>query len=105
MGLTPTQHGTGGNVVLGSISCRGDAYLRTLLIQGARSSLNRAQATPPDRMTPEQQWIVRLRARLPFGKVLVAIANKHARQIWAMLARDEAYDPQAWLKHPMVQRG
>ena len=45
-----------------------------------------------------------LATRLPFGKVLVAIANKHARQAWAMLARDEDYDPHAWLKHPMVQR-
>jgi transposase len=35
---------------------------------------------------------------------LVAIANKHARQLWAILARDEKYDPDAWLKHPMVQR-
>ncbi|KIQ97936.1 Mobile element protein [Lysobacter sp. A03] len=41
---------------------------------------------------------------MPFGKVLVAIANKHARQLWAMLARDEDYDAEAWLKHPMVQR-
>jgi len=105
IGLTPSQYGTGGKVLLGSISCRGDAYLRTLLIQGARSSLQRAKVTPVDKMTPEQQWIVQLAARLPFGKVLVAIANKHARQIWAMLARGEAYDPEAWLKHPMVQRG
>jgi transposase len=36
--------------------------------------------------------------------VLVAIANKHARQIWAMLAREETYDADAWMKHPMVQR-
>src|SRR5690606_16842337 len=43
-------------------------------------------------------------SRLPFGKVLVAIANKHARQLWAMLARDEDYDADAWLRHPMVQR-
>lgn len=41
---------------------------------------------------------------LPFGKVLVAIANKHARQLWAMLARDEDYGAEAWLRHPMVQR-
>ncbi len=41
---------------------------------------------------------------LPYGNVLVAIADKHARQVWAMLARGEAYDPEAWLKHPMVQR-
>ncbi len=39
-----------------------------------------------------------------FGKVLVAIANKHARQLWAMLAHEETYDSDAWLKHPMVQR-
>ena len=36
--------------------------------------------------------------------MLVAIANKHARQLWAMLAHEETYDPDAWLKHPMVQR-
>ena len=40
----------------------------------------------------------------PFGKLLVAVANKHARQIWAMLARGEAYDAHAWIRHPMVQR-
>lgn len=105
LGLTPSQHGTGGRVLLGRISCRGDGYLRSLLIQGARSSLQRAKITPEERQTPEQKWIVQLAIRLPFGKVLAAIANKHARQIWAMLARGEAYDPEAWLKHPMVQRG
>ena len=105
MGLTPSQFGTGGKVQLGKISCRGDSYLRTLLIQGARSSLQRAKLTPADKATAEQLWIVQLAARLPFGKVLVAIANKHARQMWAMLARNEAYDAEAWLKHPMVQRG
>src|SRR3546814_3328374 len=76
----------------------------TLLIQGARSSLQRAQAVATERATPEQLWICELARRLPFGKVLVAIANKHARQIWAMLARDKDYDPHAWLRHPMVQR-
>lgn len=105
MGLTPRQFGSGGKVVLGRISYRGDTYLRTLLIQGARSSVQRAKMTPVEKQTPEQQWILQLSARLPFGKLLVAIANKHARQIWAMLARGEAYDPEAWLKHPMVQRG
>ncbi|MGH8463277.1 MAG: IS110 family transposase [Pseudomonas sp.] len=104
LGLVPTQHSSGGRAVLGEISCRGDRYLRTLLIQGARSSLQRAQAVATERATPEQVWICALARRLPFGKVLVAIANKHARQIWAMLARDEDYDPHAWLRHPMVQR-
>jgi transposase len=104
LGLTPTQHSSGGKARLGEISCKGDGYLRTLLIQGARSSLQRAQAVAPRRATPEQRWIRDLATRLPFGKVLVAIANKHARQLWALLAREEDYDPHAWLTHPMVQR-
>ena len=104
LGLTPSQHSSGGKPRLGRISCRGDHYLRTLLIQGARSSLQRAQAVATAKATPEQIWIRQLAARLPFGKVLAAIANKHARQTWAILARDEDYDPHAWLKHPMVQR-
>jgi transposase len=103
-GLVPMQHSSGGRTQLGRISCRGDGYLRTLLIQGARSSLQRAKAVAWDKATPEQRWIQDLERRLPFGKVLVAIANKHARQLWAMLARGEDYDADAWLKHPMVQQ-
>lgn len=104
LGLTPTQHSSGGRSRLGEISCRGDSYLRTLLIQGARSSLQRAKAVSREKATPEQLWIQSLATRLPFGKLLVAIANKHARQLWAMLARGETYDPDAWAKHPMAQR-
>ena len=101
LGLVPTQHSSGGHARLGEISCRGDAYLRTLLIQGARSSLQRAKAVATEKATPEQLWIRTLDGRLPFGKVIVAIANKHARQIWAMLACDVDYDPHACLQHPM----
>lgn len=101
LGLVPTQHSSGGHARLGTISCRGDAYLRTLLIQGARSSLQRAKAVATEKATPEQQWIRSLDTRLPFGKVLVAIANKHARQAWAMLAHEVDYDPCASLHHPM----
>lgn len=104
LGLTPAQHSSGGKARLGGITRRGDGYLRTLLIQGARSSLQRAQAVSCERATPEQAWIRELATRLPFGKVIVAIANKHARQAWAMLAHGEDYDPHAWLMHPMVQR-
>ena len=104
LGLVPTQCSSGGHARLGAISCRGDAYLRTLLIQGARSSLQRAQTVSVEKSTPEQIWIRQLACRMPFGKVLVAIANKHARQLWAMLTHDETYDVDAWLKHPMVQR-
>ena len=104
LGLTPTQHSSGGRQRLGGISRRGDSYLRTLLIQGARSSLRRANAVASERATAEQIWIRDLARRMPFGKVLVAIANKHARQLWAMLARDEDYEADAWLRHPMLQR-
>lgn len=104
LGLVPMQHSSGGHTRLGRISCRGDGYLRTLLIQGARSTLQRAKAVSWEKATAEQRWIQDLERRLPFGKVLVAIANKHARQVWALLARGEHYDAEAWLKHPMVQR-
>ena len=104
LGLVPTQCSSGGHARLGAISCRGDAYLRTLLIQVARSSLQRAKAVSVEKSTPEQIWIRQLACRMPFGKVLVAIANKHARQLWAMLAHEQVYDTDAWLKHPMVQR-
>lgn len=86
---------------LGRISCRGDGYLRTLLIQGAHSTLQQAKRITEDQATPEQLWIRDLAGRLPFGTVLVAIANKHARQVWVMLAHDVDYDPCAGLNHPM----
>jgi transposase len=101
LGLVPTQHSSGGHARLGEISCRGDAYLRTLLIQGARSSLQRAKTVAREKATPEQLWIRSLDGRMPFGKVIVAIANKHARQIWAMMAHEVDYDPHACLSHPM----
>ena len=104
IGLVPRQDSSGGHQRLGPISRCGDAYLRTLLIQGARSSVLQASRVPADKATPEQIWINQLATRLPFGKLLVAVTNKHARQIWAMLARGEAYDPNAWIRHPMVQR-
>jgi transposase len=104
LGLTPTQHSSEGKTHLGQISCRGDGYLRTLLIQGARSSLQRAKAVQQDQANAEQISIRGLSPRLPFGKVLVAIANKHARQMWAMLTRGQDYDPETWIRHPMVQR-
>ena len=104
LGLVPGQHSSGARERLGRISHGGNAYLRTLLIQGARSSVQAAHKVPTEKATPEQIWIRQLATRMPFGKLLVAIANKHARQIWAMLAREESYDPDAWLRHPMVQR-
>ncbi len=96
LGLTPRQHSSGGKTRLGSITRRGDAYLRTLLIQGARSSVKHALRCPPERASRLQQWIVQLQARVGYQKTLVAIANKNARVIWALLAREETYNPEAW---------
>lgn len=101
LGLVPSQHSTGGRIHLGSITGHGDRYLRSLLVQGGRSSVNKARAVSEDKATPEQRWIRDLLQRKSFGKTVVAIANKHARQIWIMLARDVDYDPHACLHHPM----
>ena len=96
MGLTPRQFSSGGKTRLGSITRRGDAYLRTLLIQGARSTLKQATRCEPARATRSQQWILQLQARAGYQKTLVAIANKNARTLWALLAREETYNPDAW---------
>ncbi len=58
--------------------------------------MNVATRKAPDQLTRLQRWMVDLRRRIGWHKTLVAIANKHARQLWAMLAKGEAYDPEAW---------
>lgn len=83
VGLVPRQSGTGGRVKLLGISKRGDVYLRTLLIHGARSVITRQKEREP--------WLDKLLARRPFNAVAVALANKMARTIWALLAHDREY--------------
>ena len=85
LGLVPRHSGTGGRVRMLGISKRGDRYLRTLLIHGARAVLTRSKAPP--------EWALRLAERRPANVVTVAIANKTARTIWALLAHDRAYQP------------
>ena len=99
VGLTPRQYSSGGKAKLGRISRRGDAYLRSLLVQGARSTLQAAIKKAPDKQNRLQQWIIRLYGRVGYHKTLVAIANKHARQLWALLAKGETYDLDAWQKY------
>ena len=103
LGLTPRQHSSGGKTRLGRISLRGNVYLRTLLIQGARSTLQSALRVEPSRASRLQRWIIELYARKGYYKTLIAIANKHARMLWAMLAKNERYDAVAWQRHPMHQ--
>jgi transposase len=104
LGLAPRQHSSGGRTRLGRISLRGNVYLRTLLIQGARSTLQAAINAEPSRASRLQRWIIELYGRKGYYKTLIAIANKHARILWAMLAKDERYDACAWQRHPMSQR-
>lgn len=100
LGLTPSQSGSGGKTKLGRITRRGDDYLRTLLVQGACSvlaaTLRKQRRESPEKLTRLQQWIVVLNGRIGYHNTLAAIANKHARQLWAVLAQGESYNPQAW---------
>jgi transposase len=87
LGLVPRQHSTGGKQRLGHISKRGDVYLRTLLIHGARSVL---QCTGK-RLDAKSRWAERLKQRRGNNITAVALAAKHARILWALLARDQEY--------------
>lgn len=89
LGLVPRQSGTGGRVKLLGISKRGDPYLRTLLIHGARTVLS--HSSRPGRTLPP--WLKALMARRPKNVAIVALANKMARTIWALLAHDRVFDP------------
>lgn len=83
LGLVPRQSGTGGRVRLLGISKRGDVYLRTLLIHGARSVVTHQKERGP--------WLDKLLARRPLNAAVVALANKMARTIWALLAHERTY--------------
>jgi transposase len=86
LGLVPRQSGTGGRVQLLGISKRGDTYLRTLLIHGARSVLSRMGPAAKD------TWLGKLTGRRPNNVAAVALANKMARQIWALMAYQRTYE-------------
>lgn len=90
VGLVPSQNSSGGKNRLGRITKRGDDYLRTLLIQGAKSALLAA----PKRSDRISQWLLQLRDRVGWQKALVALANKNARILWAVLTRETDYDPE-----------
>jgi len=91
LGLVPRQSGTGGRVKLLGISKRGDPYLRTLLINGARSVL--IQQSRADRTL--DPWLKDLLMRRPKNVAVVALANKMARTMWALLAHGRSFD-QNW---------
>jgi len=90
LGLTPRQHSSGGKEKLLGISKRGDKYMRTLLIHGARSALR----TAPGRTDRISRWALALAERSHPNVAVTALANKTARVAWAMLRHGANYEPE-----------
>jgi transposase len=87
LGLVPRQHSTGGQQRLGGISKRGDSYVRFLLIQGAVAAISGCR----NRTDNQIRWARRLRAQKGLSKAAVALANKTARIVWSVMAKDHDY--------------
>jgi transposase len=87
LGLVPRQHSTGGKPTLLGISKRGDTYLRTLLIHGARAVIRVAER----KAGYAESWLARLMGRRNKNVAAVALANKNARIVWALLAQARTY--------------
>lgn len=87
LGLVPKQHSTGGKQTLLGISKRGDSYLRTLMIHGGRSVVRVAHKHQDKR----NRWIGDIKQRRGENISNVAVANKNARIVWALLTRNENY--------------
>ena len=87
-GIVPRQHSSGGKNQLGRITRRGDCYLRTLLIQGAKSAV----LTAHRRHDPISRWVLALRERSGWQIAAVALANKNARILWAVMTKGERFD-------------
>ena len=89
LGLTPRQHSSGNKERLLGISKRGDSYLRSLLVHGARSAVYAAR-NKEDRLS---QWVIGLAARRHTNVAAVALANKTVRMAWALLRNGTEYEP------------
>ncbi len=89
LGLVPRQNSSGGKEQLLGISKRGDTYLRTLLIHGARSVVRQLKL----KTVEPQGWLARLALRRNLNIAVVALANKNARIVWALLVHDRDYQP------------
>lgn len=87
LGLVPKQHSSGNKIILGGITKRGDRYIRKLLIHGARSVVKTCENAADKR----SEWVKDKKQRCGYNKATVAVANKNARIIWALLATGECY--------------
>jgi transposase len=90
LGLVPREHSTGGKPRLLGISTRGDRYLRKLLVHSARATLRWVEIKDDER----SRWLRALIARRGKNRAAVALANKNARMVWALLAHDQEYHAQ-----------
>lgn len=94
LGLTPREHSSGGKQQLLGITKRGNRYLRTLLIHGARTVLRHApKRRQQGTLDPVGAWALDLSERRPLNVAAVALANKNARIAWALLTKHETYQP------------
>ena len=100
MGIVPSQNSSGGKASLGRITKRGDDYLRTLMIQGAKSLVMSAGK----RDDPTSRWLVQLTARVGWQKACVAMANKNARILWAVMTREAGFDAQHVSEKPPAKK-
>lgn len=87
LGLVPKQHSSGNKIVLGSISKRGDRYVRKLLVHGGRAAVK----TCENKTDKRNLWLTDKKRRVGFNKAAVALANKNARTVWAILKTGECY--------------
>jgi len=87
LGLVPRQHSSGGKPRLGRTSKSGQRDIRRLLIIGAMAVISGAKARPP----AESSWLGRILARKPKMLAAIALANKMARMLWAMISKDEEF--------------
>ncbi|HYN00014.1 MAG TPA: IS110 family transposase [Aestuariivirgaceae bacterium] len=89
LGRVPRHDGSGGQVTLGGISKRGDVYLRTMLIHGARAVIAQIERKPDQ----ADEWLKKLLARRNKNVAAVALAAKNARIAWALLAHERCFEP------------
>lgn len=87
LGLVPRQHSSGGKAKLMGISKRGDRYLRCLLVHGARAAVTRGK----NLSVQKREWLNSLEERRGTNRAVVALANKNARIMWALMVKEEQY--------------
>jgi transposase len=105
LGLTPREHSSGQQRRLGGLTKRGDVYLRTLLVHGARAVLQAARLKQRrgQALDPLQAWALKVQDTRGHNKAACALANKLARRLWAMEHHGQAFDPRHVSQRPIAR--